>query len=53
MISHFFARLQVVLHDSTYAALGLSAILDQATERLMYDWKYYTRNLDQRTTAGR
>jgi len=27
-ISHFFARLQVVLHDITYAALGLSAILE-------------------------
>ena len=30
MISHFFARLRVVLHDITYAALGLSAILEQA-----------------------
>ena len=36
-ISHFFACLLVVLHDSTYAALGLLAILDQATERLEYD----------------
>ena len=51
-ISHFFARLQVVLHDITYAALGLSAILDQATERLGYDWEYYTGNLGQHTTAG-
>ena len=44
-ISHFFTRLQMVLHDNTYAALGLSTILDQATERLGYDWKYYTGNL--------
>ena len=43
----------MVLHDSTYAALGLSAILDQATERLGYDWKYCTRNLGQHTTGGR
>ena len=53
MMSHFcFDRLQVVLHDNTYAALGLSAILDQAMERLGYDWEYYTRNLGQHTTAG-
>ena len=53
-ISHFFcfARLQMVLHDSTYAALGLSAILDQATERLGYDWEYCTGNLGQHTTIG-
>jgi hypothetical protein len=53
-ISHFFcfARLQVMLHDSTYAALGLSAILDQATQRLGYDWEYCTGNLGQHTTAG-
>ena len=37
------------LHDSTYVALGLSAILDQATERLGYDWEYYTRNHRQHT----
>ena len=43
----------MVLHDSTYAALGLSAILDQAMERLRYDWEYYTRNLGQHTTVGR
>ena len=51
-ISHFFARLQVVLYDITYAALGLSAILEQATERLGYDWEYYTGNLGQHTTTG-
>ena len=49
----FFARLQLVLHDSTYATLGLSTILDQATERLGYDWEYYTGNLGQHTTTGR
>ena len=43
----------MVLHDSTYAALGLSAILDQATERLGYDLEYCTGNLSQHTTAGR
>ena len=55
MISHFFyfARLQVVLHDSTYVALGLSDILDQATERLGYDWEYCTGNLSRHTTEGR
>ena len=42
----------MVLHDSTYAALGLSTILDQATETLGYDWEYYTRNLGQHTTTG-
>ena len=52
-ISHFFACLQVVFYDSTYVPLGLSAILDQATERLGYDWEYYTRNIGQHTTAGR
>ena len=51
--SHFFDRMQVVLHDITYAALGLSGILDQATERLGYDWEYCSRNLSQHTTAGR
>ena len=43
----------MVLHDSTYAALGLLAIVDQATERLGYDYEYYTRNLVQHTTIGR
>ena len=52
-ISHFFARLQVVLHDITYVASGLSAILDQAIERLRYDWEYCTGNLGQHTTTGR
>jgi len=33
--------------------LALSAILDQATERLRYDWEYYIGNLGQHTTAGR
>ena len=51
-ISHFFACLQVVFYDSTYVPLGLSAILDQATVRLRYDWEYYTGNLGEHTTTG-
>ena len=43
----------MVLHDSTYAALGLLTIVDQATERLRYDWEYCTGNLGQHTTTGR
>ena len=42
----------MVLHDSTYAALSLLAILDQATEKLGYDWEYYIGNLGQHTTTG-
>ena len=42
----------MVLHDNTYAALGLSAILDQAMEILSYDWEYCTGNLSQHTTVG-
>ena len=43
----------MVLHGITYATLGLSAILDQAMERLRYDWVYYIGNLGQHTTVGR
>jgi hypothetical protein len=48
-----FARLQLVLHDPTYAGMALSAILDQATERLGYNWEYCTGNHGQETTEGR
>jgi hypothetical protein len=48
-----FACLQLVLHDTTYARMALSAILDQATERLGYNWEYCTRNHGQQTSEGR
>jgi hypothetical protein len=48
-----FACLQLVLHDTTYARMALSAILDQATERLGYNWEYCTGNYGQQTTEGR
>ena len=45
--------MQIVLQDLTYAACGLWAILDQATEQLGYDWDFYNGNLGQLTIEGR
>jgi hypothetical protein len=44
--------MQIELQDLTYAACGLSAVLDQATEQLGYDWDFYNGNLCQLTTKG-
>jgi hypothetical protein len=40
-----------VLHDFTYAACGLQAILEQAIDRLGYPWDY-DGHLGQYTTHG-
>jgi hypothetical protein len=45
--------MQIELQDLTYAACGMSAVLDQATEQLGYDWDFYNGNLGQLTTEGR
>ena len=44
--------MQIVLHYLTYAACGLWAILDQATDQLRYDWDFYHENLSQVTIEG-
>ena len=41
-----------MLHDLTYAACGLAAVLDQATYQLGYDWDFCA-HLGQQTTEGR
>jgi hypothetical protein len=48
-----FAHLQLVLHDTTYAGMALSVILDQAIQRLGYNWEYCSGNHGQQTTEGR
>jgi hypothetical protein len=45
--------MQIELQDLTNVACGLSAILDQATEQLGYDWDFCNGNLSQLTTEGR
>ena len=45
--------MQIALQDLTYAACGLWVVLDQATERLGYDWDFYNGNLSQLTIEGR
>ena len=45
--------MQIALQDLTYAACGLWAILDQATEQLGYDWDFYNGNLGTLTVEGR
>ena len=45
--------MQIELQDLTYAACGLWAVLDQATEQLRYDWDFYSGNLGQLTIEGR
>ena len=45
--------MQIALQDLTYAACGLWAVLDQATEQLGYDWNFCNGNLDQLTIEGR
>jgi hypothetical protein len=45
--------MQIELQNLTYAACGLSAVLDQATEQLGYDWDFCNGNLGQLTTEGR
>jgi hypothetical protein len=44
--------MQIELQDLTYVACGLSAVLDQATEQLGYDWDFCNGNLSQLTTEG-
>ena len=51
--SNFFLRMQIALQDLTYAACGLWAVLDQATEQLGYDWDFCNGNLGQLTIEGR
>ena len=41
----FFLHMQIALQDLTYAACGLWAILDQATEQLRYDCDFYNGNI--------
>ena len=48
-----FLCMQIVLEDLTYAACGLWAVLDQATEQLGYDWDFCNGNLGQLTIEGR
>jgi hypothetical protein len=45
--------MQIELQDLTYATCGLSAVLDQATEQLGYDWDFCNGNIGQLTTEGR
>jgi hypothetical protein len=45
--------MQIELQDLPYAACDLSAVLDQATEQLGYDWDFCNGNLSQLTTEGR
>jgi hypothetical protein len=45
--------MQIELQDLTYAACGLSAVLDQATKQLGYDWGFCNGNFGQLTTDGR
>ena len=44
--------MQIALQDLTYAACGLWAVLDQATEQLGYDWDFCNGNLGQLTIEG-
>ena len=44
--------MQIALQDLTYAACGLWAVLDQATEQLGYDWDFCNGNLSQLTIEG-
>ena len=44
--------MQILLHDYTYAACGLQAILDQAIEQLGYSWEYNNGHYGQHTTEG-
>ena len=44
--------MHIALQDLTYAAYGLWAVLDQATEQLGYDWDFCNRNLGQLTIEG-
>ena len=45
--------MQIVLQDLTYAACGLWAVLDQATEQLGYDWDFCNETLYHLTIEGR
>jgi hypothetical protein len=45
--------MQIALQDLTYNACGLSAVLDQATEQLGYNWDFCNGNLGLLTTKGR
>ena len=45
--------MQIALQDLTYAACGLWAVLNQATEQLGYDCDFCNGNLGQLTIEGR
>ena len=45
--------MQIALQDLTYAACGLWASLNQATEQLECDWNFCNGNLSQFTIEGR
>ena len=45
--------MQIALQGLTYAASGLWAVLDQATEQLGYDCDFCNGNLGQLTIEGR
>ena len=40
LVVFWFLHLHILLHDFTYAACGLHAILEQTIEQLGYVWDY-------------